>query len=115
MTRIGQVDQILLMLRERLQRLERSRGERAGGAGTSERATPGPMARLKGLAALDQLADEEFKRTMVRALLTEELGDSIAGDPAFQGVVDDVFRIIADSEDGRALIDRAAAQLRAVG
>lgn len=110
MTRINQVDQALLLLQEKLQRLNRGRAGRTGGATA---ATPRPLQRLQGLAALDHLSDEDFKRTMIRALLAEELGEAVASDPAFQGVVDEVFRIVSDSEQGRRMIEQAAHQLRA--
>lgn len=115
MTRIGQADQILLLLRERLQRMDRARAGRSGRAGDVRQATARPLARLQEMSALDQLSDEDFRRTLVRALLAEELGDGIAADPAFQSLADDVFRIIGESEEGRSLIDRAAEQLRRPG
>ena len=115
MTRISQADQVLLLLRERLQRMDRSRAGRSGGAGGPRGATPKPLARLQAMPALDRLTEEEFRRTLVRAVLAEELGDGIASDPAFQALTDDIFRIIAESEEGKALIDRAAGELRGDG
>lgn len=112
MTRVSQADQLLLLLRERLQRLDRGRAERKGGAAPARPATPKPLERLHAVAALDRLSEEETRRSLVRALLAQELGDGIANDPGFQKVADDVFRIISESEEGRALIDRAASQLR---
>ena len=113
MTRINTSEQVLLLLREQLQRLDRSRGARTGRTGRAAKATPRPMARLQALAALDQVGEQEFKRTLVRALLSEKVGEGIANDPAFQAVIDDVFRIINDSAEGRGLMDRAAQRLRA--
>ncbi|MDQ4087016.1 MAG: hypothetical protein M3177_03225 [Pseudomonadota bacterium] len=110
MTRITNVDQVLLLLQEKLRRMDRSRTARTG---RPSAATPRPLARLQALAALDHISEEDFKRTMVRALLTEELGEGLGNDPAFQTVVDDVFRIISASEQGRELIEQAARQLRA--
>lgn len=112
MTRIDQVDQALLLLREQLQRMGKLRGRQAGKTGGKGRATERPMARLAGLASLDSLPDEQFRRTLVRALLAEELGDGIANDPAFGSVVDDVFRIIGESEEGQRLMAQAALQVR---
>jgi hypothetical protein len=111
-TRISQVDQVLLLLRERLQRIDRSRTSRSGRGDAARPATSGPLARLQALAALDELGEDDLRRTMVRALLAEELGDTIANDPGFQAIVEDVYRIIGMSDEGRDLIDRAARQLR---
>lgn len=111
MTRVTSSEHVLLLLREQLQRLDRTRGGRTGRAGGSGRPTPAPLARLQSLGGLD-VADNEFKRTLVRALLSERMGEGVANDPAFQTVIDDVYRIINGSDEGRALIDRAARRLR---
>ena len=112
MTRIGHVDQVLLLLRERLQRLDRSRSGRSDRGGSARRPTAPPIARLQAIAAVDALPDHELRRTLVRALLAEEMGEAVASDPAFQGLADEVFRVIDASDDGRALIDAAARRLR---
>lgn len=100
---------MLLLLREQLQRLDRTRGAPAGRTNGKSKPTPAPMARLQ---TLGEVTDKEFKRTLVRALLAERMGEGVANDPAFQTVIDDVYRIINDSDDGRALIERAARRLR---
>jgi hypothetical protein len=112
MTRIATSEQALVLLREQLQRLGRGRGAKVGRTGAAREATASPIARLQAQGGLEALSGDEFRRTLVRALLTEELGDAMANDPSFQAVADDVFRIISDTPDGQALIDRAARQLR---
>ncbi|MGQ0661114.1 hypothetical protein [Sphingosinicella sp.] len=112
MTRIDQVDQALLLLREQLQRMGKSHSRQAPGARARERTTPSPMARFASLASLDDLPEDQFRRTLVRALLAEDLGDAIANDPAFQSVIDDVFRIINESDDGQELMAEASQQIR---
>jgi hypothetical protein len=111
MSRVSPADQVLLLLRERLQKLERSRAGRSAPAGRA--ATSRPLDRLQRIAALDRLTEDELRRTMVRALLTEELGEAVASDPTFQAVVDDVLRIIAESAEGERLLAGAAEQLKA--
>ena len=112
MTRVSGTDHVLLLLRERLQRLDRSRGRGAGRTRGGRSPTQAPLARLQALAALDELPGEELRRTLVRAILSEELGEEVANDPSFQAVSDEVFRILSESEDGRGLIARAEAELR---
>jgi hypothetical protein len=114
MTRVSSSEHVLLLLRERLQRLSRERPGRAGAAGRRA-PTAAPMARLQALAALDELPDEELRRTLVRALLTEELGEEIANDPSFQAVSDEVYRMIGESEEGRLLVEAAERALRQRG
>jgi hypothetical protein len=112
LTRVSQADHVLLLLQEQLQRLGRKRGERSARTGESRAATPRPMARLQASAALAGMSEEEVRRSLVRALLSEELGESIANDPSFQGVLDEVYRVIDQSEEGRTLMADATRQLR---
>jgi hypothetical protein len=110
MTRISNADHVLLLLREQLQKIGQSRKERTGRSGSVRGSTPRPIARLR---AMDQYEEgEEFRRTLVRAILTEEMGESMANDPSFQAVVDNVYRMISATPDGQELIDRAGRQLR---
>ena len=111
MTRVTNSDHVLLLLQEQLKRLGRERAGRSHGTKNGSKATPRPLARLHALAALDQLSEEDVSRTLVRALLSEELGEAVANDPAFQNIVEDVFRVISSSPEGRDLVDRAARQL----
>ena len=113
MTRVNGSDHVLLLLRERLQKMERDRSGTASRAARGRGVTPGATQRLQALAGIASIPPDEFKRTLVRALLSEEMGDGVANDPDFQSVADDVFRVISESEEGRALIDRAAQALRA--
>lgn len=112
MTRISNADHVLVLLREQLQRMGRVRAARPDRAGRPETGTARPLARLQQAAVGALLSEEDFRHLLVRAVLTEELGERAAGDPAFQAVLDDVHRILAESEDGRALMARAARQLR---
>ena len=115
MTRVNSSDHVLLLLRERLQRLGKERAGRSAPAATGRKAAPSSRGRLQALAAFDGMGGEEMRRGLVRALLTEEIGEAAANDPAFQAVADDVFRMISGSPEGRDLIERAALQLRSSG
>lgn len=110
MTRISQADHVLLLLREQLQKIGRGRNERPSRAGAVRGTTPRPIARLQAMPSLEE--GEEFRRTLVRAILAEELGEAMANDPSFQAVVDNVYRMISATPDGQDLIDRAGRQLR---
>jgi hypothetical protein len=110
MTRIGNTDHVLLLLREQLQKIGQTRKERTSRSGTVRKSTPRPMARLQAMGSIED--GEEFRRTLVRAILTEEMGEAMANDPSFQAVVDNVYRMISATPDGQDLIDRAGRQLR---
>lgn len=110
MPRIGNVDQVLLLLREQLQRAGKGRG--AARKRRVERTAPRPLDRVRALAALDSLGEDEVRRAMIRGILTEEFGEAVGNDAALQTIVTDVVRIIGETPGGVELIDRAVAQLR---
>lgn len=111
MTRITGTDHVLLLLREKLERAGRERAGRAGKAAVG-RSEPRPMERLRAMAALEALGEDERRRAVLHGLLADELGDAVANDAAFGAVLDDVLRIIGDMPGGPDLIDRAATALR---
>lgn len=111
MTRVTGTDHVLVLLRETLARSGRERTGRAGGA-ARPRVEARPLDRLRAMAGLDALGEDERRRAVMLALLTDELGDGVANDPAFAAILDRVVRIIGTMPDGGRLIDRAAAQLR---
>ena len=89
MTRVGNSEQVMALVRQQLQRLARrektarsSRTERSLPAGLSERQ------RLRALGAVESLTDEEFCRDFVRALLTEEFGEAVGNSAGFQRVIE---------------------------
>jgi len=112
MTRVSSSDQILLLLRERLQRLNQGRGTPTNRSNRNDPAPRTPLARLKALSALDGLSTEELGRAMIRSLLSEELGEAASSDPSFAAVAEEVSRMIESNEEGRTLIERAALELR---
>ncbi len=109
MTRITNVDQVLLLLRSHLQRSERSR--RTSKADAARLIRRSPLERIGEIAAGDQSSDEDIRRALVAGILTEELGAGFASDARFQDLVNDVVRIISGDEQTRALFDKALEQL----
>lgn len=113
MTRVGNVDQVLLLLREQLQRAGRGRETgRKAAVDRTGRAAQRPLDRVRALAALDSLNEDDVRRAVVRGILTEELGEGVGNDAQLQAIVDDVIRIIGETPGGARLIDRAVAQLK---
>lgn len=113
MTRVGNVDQVLLLLREQLQRSGRARGPAARArARQAEASSQRPLDRARALAALDTLGEEDRRRAVVRGLLAEQFGDAVGNDPALIAIVDQVSRIIGETPEGRELMDRAIAELK---
>lgn len=113
MTRVGNVDQVLLLLREQLQRTARVRGGKTKApVRDAEASTARPLDRVRALAALDTLEEEELRRAVVRGLFAEQFGEAVGNDPALIAIVDQVSRIIGETAEGRELMDRALAQLK---
>lgn len=113
MTRIGNVDQVLLLLREQLQRAGKNRETaRKQGVARGAPGAPRPLDRARALAALETLGEDDVRKAVVRGILTEEFGEGIGNDAALQTMVEDVVRIIGDTPGGNALLDQAVAQLR---
>lgn len=110
MTQITAADQVLLLLREQLQRSDRARSRTI--ARQDERPAP-PQQRIAALAAISDLPERDFRRALVRSLLSERLGEALVADPAFDAVTGEVLRMIEDSDEARALLDRIAAGFRA--
>lgn len=112
MTRIGQAEQILLLLQQQLQRAGEGRAP-AGNpqSSTGTRAEQRPLDRARALASLGAVDPEERRRLMVRTLLLEELGDSSGADPAFATLVDRVLAMVREIPGGDELMDRAVRQL----
>lgn len=113
MTRVGNVDQVLLLLRARLERGgKRPKPGGASGAGAADSTAISPLDRARALAALDSLGQEEVRKAVVRCLLAEEFGDAIGGDAKLQAMVEDIVRTITEMPGGNSLMVRAVAQLR---
>jgi len=112
MSDIGRVDQAVLQLRAQLQRLARERVRRAGSSTSPE---PKPLDRLRELGAAGTLGDEEFRRKFVRAVLIEELGETLGNQPEFERISNEVWRLLNEDPDTRAILDAAIEQLSASG
>lgn len=107
MPRIAPRDPVLLLLRERLQR----------GASTVRADTPvgpaplSPLQRARAMAAMAALDPDARRRMLVRAVLAERLGEAVANDAAFQQVSDRVLALLDATEEGRALVAAALADV----
>ena len=109
MTDISRIDHAVLQLRSQLQRLARERGKRASGSVPSERK---PLDRLRESQSGTSADDQEFRRKFVRALLTEELGEALGNQPEFERISNEVWRILDEDSETRAMMDEALDRLR---
>lgn len=111
MTTIGQVDRILLLLREQLQRAADDRARAPATAASAPKSERRPLDRARTLAAFDAIDPDQRRRLIIRTLLLEEFGESVGADPSFVAMVDRVLAMVRDMPGGDALIDQAIAQL----
>ncbi|WEK46113.1 MAG: hypothetical protein P0Y56_13975 [Candidatus Andeanibacterium colombiense] len=113
MTRISNVDQMLMLLRHQLGRLGKSdRARRSGtaGASTAERRRSA-AGRIEAVMRTDDLSEEELGRTVIAALLVDEFGEGAANDHKFRKVADEVYRIIASDPEAKRLLGEAIGEI----
>ena len=113
MTRITQADQIMQLLRQQLQRLgPNGSAARTSRTGKSAPQRQSPLTRITALAALDNLSDDDLARALIRALLTEEFGETLANEPKVARIVDEVHRMIREDAETARLLTRSLNQVR---
>jgi len=112
MTRVGNIEQVMLLLREQLQRSSRARAPAGKEAGRIGGATLRPLDRVRALAAFEDLPEKELRRAVVRGILSEEFGDAVGVDAAFTRLIDDVAHAIEALPGGPELMAQAIAQLK---
>ncbi|WP_147414249.1 hypothetical protein [Sphingomonas gilva] len=101
------------LLRAQLERADKAnRSKKKDAAGRTDEVRERPLDRVRSLASIDTMEEEDLRRAVVRGLLAERFGEAITNDAAFQGIAKDVTRMIEETPEGRALIDRAVASLR---
>jgi hypothetical protein len=112
MTRVTNVDHILLLLQAQLERMERQkRMAEATKPRTARGGAQDSLAHVRALAGADGHADSDIERALVAALLTQEFGAETASDAGFQVIVERVAKAIAADDEGASLLRRAALSL----
>ena len=89
MTRITNSEQVMALVRNQLQRM--SKRERAGKTQKTQKTESRGLTqqeRVIALGAVRDLSDEDFTQGFVRALLSEEFGDTVSHSPQFQKIVE---------------------------
>jgi len=112
MASIGRVDQAVLLLRQRLERLDAQRTK--GGSRTDGAKRPDivdPLRAARALGDRGPFTAAEIRRAFVRTLLADALGPSLVTSLEFQALSDQVADILEGSEAGRDLLARALQEL----
>jgi len=112
MTAINRVDQAILLLKDRLGRLQqRAAGQTAATRGKTTGGKADPLASLQQLVRRGGITQGELRRALVRALLADAMGEQLIVSLEFQSTADHVLGLLEDSEAGRALLADALTEL----
>lgn len=113
MTRISASDHIMILLRQKLERAaalkKGGKAQKVGGAANEDGSN---IHRIRALAQMESLSDEDIERSMIQGLLIEELGEGLVNDPKFQQLVSRVAELLASDDAGRALLNAARRDLQ---
>lgn len=112
MASIGRIDQAMLVLREKLQRLNEKSGQGAAATGRQDaNASVDPLVSLRQMVRQRKISREILRKALVRTLLANSMGDELVGSLEFQSIADQVSELLEQSEQGQELLDRALAEL----
>lgn len=113
MTRISASDHIVILLRQKLERAATlKKGDKArkvAGAGQEDGSN---IHRVRALAQMASLSDEDIERSMIQGLLVEELGEALVNDPKFQQIVSRIVELLGNDEAAKALLAAARQDLQ---
>ena len=113
MTSIHNVDQLVLLLREKLNAASRKRNGKSGKAGGV--GAPVATARLGPVQKMldsGDFTERSVRQALVQGILSEEFGDRIVNDVHFQQLVGSVIDIIDSDPAASALLQESLANLR---
>ncbi|HWE45780.1 MAG TPA: hypothetical protein VG407_07105 [Caulobacteraceae bacterium] len=111
---ISNVDQIVLILRQRLQ--ERARAAASKNKtppGVSNARRPARLQSVRSLAAVEGVDDPQLRRTLVQNILSDQFGAELVNEAQFQQVVDQVTVALEENEQASVLLTRLVSELRA--
>lgn len=111
MTSISNVDQVMLLLRQRLRSLSDNKNVVRKSKIAAERSEKSSVKRVKALVMLKEMPEKDFERTFIQGLLTDEFGEAMINDPKFQEIVDRVLNVIHSDQKSSALLKEASNQL----
>lgn len=113
MTRISASDHIMILLRQKLERAatlkKGGKPQKVGGKTADDGSN---IHRVRALAQMDALSDEDVERSMIQGLLIEEFGEGLVNDPKFQQLVSRVVDLLANDDAGKALLGAARRDLQ---
>jgi len=107
---ISQVDQLAMILRQRILDHSKTRIAKRKTSGAETKSSW--VANLKALAATEAVNDHQLRRALVQSILAEQLGDGLLNEMKFQQIVDRVTEALEADKAGTALLSRCVTELR---
>lgn len=107
MTRITNSDQVIAAIRAQLQRMaKRGKADATARTAKPEARSMNTRQMVDALASIEGLSEDDFRRGFVRALLTEEFGESVANTSGFQTVIEKTAASIASDREVSNLLEK---------
>jgi len=107
---ISQVDQLAMILRQRILDHSKTRVARHKSPGAEKR--PSWVGALKALAATEEVDDHQLRRALIQNILAEQFGHDLVNETKFQRVVERVVETLEADTAGAALMARCVNELR---
>jgi len=107
---ISQVDQLAMILRQRI--LDRSKTRAAKGKPAGAETRSSWVANLKALAATETVSDHQLRRALVQTILADQLGHELLNEIKFQQIVERVTEALEGDKSGVTLLNRCVSELR---
>jgi hypothetical protein len=108
---ISQVDQLAMILRQRILEHSKTRADKRKPTGTEPKTSW--VVSLKALAAKEAISDHQLRRALVQNILADQFGHDMLNEMKFQQVVERVTEALEGDKGGTALLNRCVAELRA--
>ncbi|MDO8380135.1 hypothetical protein [Phenylobacterium sp.] len=109
---ISNVDQLVLLLRQRLLERSKSHGVTARRRSSSEQPAS-PLENVQALAGVDGVEERQLRRAFIQSILVDQLDARLINDAKFQQVVDRVTDALDDDAGSSRLLTRLVGELRA--
>ena len=114
MDALSNVDRLVVLLRQQLERRDRAgRAVKSSKVGQVASDRAGTTEGVSSDLILTGAADDQLQRAIVELLLTEQFGETLVNDVRFQHVVDRVTCTLAEDFETRVIFDASLAPLRA--
>ncbi len=108
---ISQVDQLAMILRQRILDRSKARPAKPGPADVETKSSW--VANLKALAATEAVDDHQLRRALIQNILLDQFGHGLINEMKFQQVVERVTEALETDSTASVLINRCVAELRA--